>query len=151
LNKKKMKKYTDNSELGRKKIFDKISNNSYKKTISSLKYIDAVKSLNNDLNDILKFYEQKKVKKISYDLYVNKKKAVDMIIKKICPKDNSIQLCKHKSKNDYIDDNLLNEINGKPIMLAIGKGNGSLTISNVKGSSMKGPLKQLIYELSKNV
>src|SRR5207253_10872252 len=37
----------------------------------------------------------------------------------------------------------------KPILFAAGKGNGSMTISNTKGSGPKGPIKSLIKELSK--
>jgi len=37
----------------------------------------------------------------------------------------------------------------KPVLLFVGKGNGSLTISNVCGSGMKGPIKHIIHEMSK--
>ena len=146
LNKKKMKKYIDKSELN--KIFDKISKNSYKKTINLDRYIEAVISLNQDIKNIMEFYEQTKIKKLPYDTYVNRKSAFDTLLNKICPKDNKIQLCKNKSKSEYINEDLLKEINGKPIMLAVGKGNGSITVSNVKGASMKGPVKEMINRLS---
>ena len=37
----------------------------------------------------------------------------------------------------------------KPILIALGSGNGSNTISNTKGCSPKGPISKLIFELSK--
>jgi hypothetical protein len=51
---------------------------------------------------------------------VNKRKAINIILNKICPKDNKI-IFKKSKKNKYYNDNLLKEINGKPILLAIGK------------------------------
>jgi transposase len=56
---------------------------------------------------------------------------------------------KRRGSSKYYDKKMYDTIKDLPILMAIGKGNGNLTISNVKGSGPKGPIKTIIKELSK--
>ena len=55
-----------------------------------------------------------------------------------------------KEREDpYFDKEKYKENKNKPKLIAFGKGNGRLTISNTKNSGPKGPIKRIIHELSK--
>ena len=63
---------------------------------------------------------------------------------------NRNKVSKIKTKlTAYFDDELKETLKNKPIMIAFGKGNGDITISNTKNSSSHGPIKRILYELSK--
>jgi len=82
------------------------------------------------------------------DNYINKLKAVNRIAKEICVKikdKNSI----YSRQKKYFNEEKYNEEKNKPLLFAVGKGNGNVTISNTKGVSGKGPVKRIIRELSK--
>lgn len=55
---------------------------------------------------------------------------------------------KHK-KDVYFDKEKYEKVRNLPVMIAFGKGNGNLTIDNLKGSSAHGPIKRILKELCK--
>lgn len=54
-----------------------------------------------------------------------------------------------RCESKYYDKKMYDTIKDLPILMAIGKGNGNLTISNIKGCGPKGPIKTIIKELAK--
>jgi hypothetical protein len=55
----------------------------------------------------------------------------------------------YSGTNKYFDKIKYEILKNLPILFAFGKGNGSLTISNTKGTGPKGPVKRILIELSK--
>jgi len=146
-NTKKMKKYLKQNDM--KNIYEEMSKTNYKKTCCIDTYIKYIKLMRNNKEKLVDFYRQNKVQSLELNTYIHKKKAIHTIVRKIIPKNNKI----HKFdsyKNKYIDDNLYEKVKKLPILLAFGKGNGSITINNLRNSSGKGPIKTLAFELGKH-
>jgi hypothetical protein len=129
-------------------VYKQLSDTKYKKTININNYNNFIKIMRGNWTDIWNFYSQKCIQKYELDTYINKKKAIQKIVRKIIPKSKK----KHKYnkyKSKYIDEKKAKELEKKPVMIAFGKGNGSITINNLKNSGPKGPIKTLANELSK--
>lgn len=145
-NTKRMKKYIRQSNV--KTIYEKLAKSNYKKTISIKNYNEYIKIWRDNWNDIWNFYGQNKVLALELDTYINKKKAIHKIIRKLIPKyGKSINF--NKYDNNHINNDLYDEVKKLPILIAFGKGNGSVTISNLRNNSPKGPVKTIANELSK--
>jgi hypothetical protein len=119
-------------EITMQKIYDNLASTTYK-TSSIEEYMKYVKIVRKFWNVIWEFYSQKSLLNMRFEVFTYKQKAITRICREIVK----------KFKNE--------EKITKPILLSFGKGNGSITISNTKGSSPKGAIKKLIKELSKYV
>jgi hypothetical protein len=118
------------------------------KTTKIEEYMKYVEIVRKNWDRIWKFCTKTSVLELSMDSYTHKKKAVNRIAKEICTKikdKNSI----YPRQKGYFDEDKYNKDKDKPILIAMGKGNGNMTISNTKGSSAKGPIKSIVKELSK--
>lgn len=145
-NTKRMRKYIRQSNI--KAVYEKLAESNYKKSVSIKNYNEYIKIWRNNWNIIWDFYGQNKVQALELDTYINKKKAIHTIIRKLIPKyGKSIKF--NNYKNDHIDEDLLEQVKNLPILIAFGKGNGNMTISNLRNNSPKGPVKSLALELSK--
>jgi len=142
-NTKKMNKNIKENETI-KNLFKELSDVGYRKTIELKKYNEYIKMVRNKWKEMWKFYGQNKVQKLELDTYINKKKAINKIVRKIIPKRGKKH--KFKKKNKYVDERKC-KVEKKPIMLAFGKGNGRITISNLKNNGPKGPIKKLAQTL----
>lgn len=144
-NQKKRKKLMDTSSIN--EYYQELSLCKYKRTVNPDEYAKAIEITRCHWDEIWKFYGSMKYLKLDYDTFVHKQKAIHKIARKIVPK-------KHKApkfqghKNKHIIKNS-EEVMKKPIMIAFGKGNGNTTISNIRGSGPKGPIKAVAKELSK--
>ena len=118
------------------------------KTTSIEEYMNYVKKIREDWDKIWKFCTNSKIQSLELDGYVNKEKAVNRIAKEICVmiKDKNSIFPRQKK---YFNEIKYNEKKDKPLLFAVGKGNGNMTISNTKGVSGKGPIKRIIRTLSK--
>lgn len=123
-NTQKMKKYMEDHEMHT--IYEALQLTGYRKTVDISKYSQLITIIRNNWDKIWGFYSLPKVQKLPLDTFIYKQKAMQKIVRKIVPKHNK----------------------GKPIMIAFGKGNGSTTISNLKHSKPKGPVKALAKKLS---
>jgi len=145
MNTKKMKTYIKSYQMDN--LYRKLSEIGYKGTTSKLIYIKFIKLYRENHNKIWSFYSQTKILNLEFDTYVNKRKAIHNIARKIVPKRGKLRKYKNY-KNKHIDDKIYNENKKKPQMIFFGKGNGSTTISNLRNSSPKGPIKSVAKELS---
>lgn len=145
-NTKKMKKYISQSDIA--KIYKELSDSCYRKTINIKKYSQFIKIYRTNKDIIWNFYNQNKVQSLELDSYINKKKALHTIVRRIIPKYNE-PLEFNTSQNKHIDMKLYDDIKNYPILIAFGKGNGNITINNLKKSGPKGPVKAFAFELSK--
>jgi hypothetical protein len=99
-------------------------------------------------NKLFDFYKRNEIQKLELDTFINKKKAIHKIIRKIVPKNNKLH--KFKKNNKLLCNELeYKKIIKKPIMLAFGKGKGNITIANLKNKGPIGPVKTLAKELGK--
>ena len=128
-------------------IYTKMSEGNTKTTqiIEYMKYVEMVRE---NWNELWKHSQSTIVKSLKFNSYVYKDKAIARITKET--------LLKLKNKGNvyprhrkYFNEEKYNEDNKKPILLCMGKGNGSITITNTKNSSPKGPIKKIVKELSK--
>jgi hypothetical protein len=129
-------------------IYEQLSDCEYKKTINIDNYNQFIKIIRDNWKKIWDFYSQNRMQKLELDTYINKKKAIHKIVRKVIPKKRK----KHRFneyKSKHINERTTDELEEKPILIAFGKGNGSITINNLKNSGPKGPIKTLAYELSK--
>ena len=120
------------------------------------KYVNITRKFN---NRIWSFYNQTKLKHLKYDSYVKKREAICKIARELVPRIRKEKVKKRKRKKKskdkrrqhrkgaYFDKEVHDRIKNLPTMIAFGKGNGSLTIENTKGSSAHGPIKKLIEYL----
>lgn len=145
-NTKKMKKYVKTSSI--KEIYAKMSDTNYKKTINILEYNKYIKLYRENKETIYNFYTQNKVQALELDTYINKQKAIHNIVRKLVPK-NGEEIKFNSSKNPHIDEELYEIKKHLPPLIAFGKGNGNITINNLKNKGPKGPIKTLAMELSK--
>ena len=128
-------------------IYNKLSKSCYKKTIKLELYNEYIKIIRQNWKQIFDFYSTNNIQKYELDTYINKKKAIHKIVRKIVPKKNKSPKFKEKDKL-ICDLNKYEEIKKRPIMIAFGKGNGNTTIDNIKNSGPKGPIKTIAKELS---
>jgi len=133
-------------------INEKITETKYKKTLVLEEYMKYIELVHNNWEKIWNFYASDAVLKLNYKKYKDKKQGIKRIINKILPKDNKIRwqkykpVCETSANGDKIITNKLEKL---PKLFIIGKGNGNLTVSNVKGVSQKGAIKKVVYEISK--
>jgi hypothetical protein len=131
-----------------KNIYKELSDSCYKKTVDIKKYTEYIKIYRNHKDTIWNFYKQNKVQSLELDSYINKKKALHTIVRRIVPKHNdSIEF--NKSQNKHVNAKINDNVKNKPTLIAFGKGNGNITINNLKNGGPKGPVKALALELSK--
>ena len=118
------------------------------KTTSINEYMKYVKIVRKNWDRIWDFCTSPKIISLKFDSYVNKDKAISRIAKEIIMsvKDESKVYPRHSK---YFNKQKYDEDKNKPLLLAIGTGNGNMTISNTKNSTPKGPIKKLVKELSK--
>ena len=115
------------------------------KTSNMVKYMEYVSMIRKYWILIWKFYSQNSILNMKFDTYTNKQKAIAEMVRRI------IERLKDKKNVDKYCEDSFDEIQfNKPKLIAFGKGNGSMTITNTKGSSSKGPIKMLANELSKH-
>lgn len=114
-------------EHNMKEIYDELGETKFRKTLIIKQYSGMILVIRKYWDQIWNFYSMNKYQKLNLDTYINRKKAIHKIVRKIVP----------KNKEDK-----------KPIMVAFGKGNGSTTIGNLRNSSPKGPIKAVAKELS---
>jgi hypothetical protein len=175
-NKIKLEHMIDKSKC--KQVYENLSKETHK-SASTQKYIGYLLTIFNNWKTIWEFNSTFKQCKLRYDTYMNKKKAVKNIVRNLARRrqiqrqkkkrkkgkqknknktktkasKNKGKLAKKsdpiKCESKYYDKKIYDTIKDLPILMAIGKGNGNLTISNVKGSGPKGPIKTIIKELSK--
>ena len=116
---------------------------------------------------IWKFYSDEKYRGLKFDTYVNKRVAIQTIVRELVPKvrirqrdnnDNTnktgnVQKGKTKKrqykKDKHFKADVYEKIKNRPTLIAVGKGNGNLTVNNTKCSSCHGPIKRIIKEISK--
>ena len=146
LNTQKMKRYIKESNI--MDIYKQLSDLNYKKTIDVNKYSEFIKIYRNNSDVIWQFYSQNKVQSLELDTFINKKKALHTIVRKLIPKYKH-EIKFNNSQNKHVDNKLYDKVKNKPTLIAFGKGNGKITISNLKNSGPKGPVKTLALELSK--
>lgn len=125
-------------------INTELSLNTYKTTDID-KYMKYVKIIRKYWDIVWDFNSQKSILNRKFSASTYKQKAiaeiVQRIIKKLKNKDN---IDKYR-KNEFSEDKI-----NKPKLIAFGMGNGTMTISNTKGSSPKESINMLIKELSKH-
>jgi len=142
-NTKKTKRYIKEDKMN--EIYDKLSNTNYKKTIKIDEYNKYILIIRENWNSIWTFYSQNKLLALELDTFINKKKTIHKIVRKIVPKKKTIKFNKFDTKYVKKDQDIFE----KPPLVFFGKGNGNSTISNLRNSSSKGPIKAIINELSK--
>jgi len=165
------------NESGMNKIYEKLSTES--KCASNIKdYQQYTNSVLDNIVPIYKFYGSPKVLKLKQNRYINKRKAISEAIRKMVPYKRKQGRAKKRNKNEikienkkmdwrgvmvrrrngrprkkkkdpFFDAEIDAKLKGKPVMIMMGKGNGNITISNVRGTTIKGPIKTIINELSK--
>lgn len=129
------------------KIYAEMSKNTPKTTKIDdyMKYVNIVMK---NWNIIWEFNTRKPILALQFDTYIHKNKAITRIAKEIIQNIRDRRNVYNKYR-EYFDEDKFNEYNGKPILLAIGTGNGRTTISNTKHSTPKGAVNKLIKELGK--
>jgi len=145
-NNRKVKKYIKQSDI--KDVYKQLSSTNYKCSINISIYKKYIEIYRSNRDNILHFYRQNKYQSLELDTFINKKKAIHTIVRKIIPKNMKCHSFDNL-KNKYVDDEIYNKVRYLPPLLAFGKGNGSITISNLKNSGSKGPVKTLAKELSR--
>ncbi|AYV84552.1 MAG: hypothetical protein Hyperionvirus29_5 [Hyperionvirus sp.] len=118
------------------------------KTTDIRDYMSYVKVIRKNWNKIWEFSTKPQIFSLKFDSYIYKSKAISRIAKEIVGGLKDDKNIKDRHAN-YFDPIMFEENKEKVIMLSIGTGNGSGTISNTKGSGPKGPVKRLIKELAK--
>lgn len=139
-------------DAGVKEIYNNLSNISYKKTVKIEKYKDFIKEFRKISDKIWNCYGENKFLSLSLDTYINRKKALNKIARRLVPKNtkNSIGVHRFDSyKSKYVDNDKYNKIKKLPVIIAFGKGNGNMTISNLRNKGPKGPIKEMAILLSK--
>ena len=159
----KMKKNIKEFEM--KLIYKEFQDTGYKKTLSIDTYKKFITIYRNHWDTIWNFYNLNRVQKLEFDTFINKKKAIHIIARKFVPKrkkkrnvprkytkrKNKKYMEKERDNNEkpYIDKEFQKEHEFKPQLIFFGKGNGTMTISNLRNSGPKGPIKLIAIELSK--
>ena len=128
-------------------LYQEMSKIGHKSTASNIKYIEFIKKYRSNRDKIWRFYSRPKILRLEFDTYIHKKKTINKIVRRIVPKKNKHRKYKNY-KNKNIDNAKYKENINKPHMVFFGKGNGSTTISNLKNSGPKGPIKTIAKKLS---
>jgi len=142
-NTRKMKRYIKEDNMSQ--IYELLANTSYKKTVKINEYNEYILIIRENWNSLWSFYKQNKLLALELDTFINKKKAQHKIIRKLIPKNKKTKFNKYNSRYVVNKDDIVE----KPPLIFFGKGNGTTTISNLKNSSAKGPIKTIVKELSK--
>jgi regulator of sigma D len=137
-------------------IYEQLSTHS-KHTSNIDVYNNYINNVYDNMDTLYNFYESDDVRKLKYDTYINTQKAVSEILRQLIPSIKSTHKVKKKikgrivkqKKDPYFNEELEKTLKGKPTLLLVGKGSGNLTISNIRGTTMKGPIKKIINEMSK--
>lgn len=110
-----------------------------------MKYVEIVRK---KWKEIWNFCCRTEITSLKFNSFVYKNHAISRIAKEIIEEltDENNVYPRHKK---YFNKKMFDEDKNKKILIAIGTGNGNMTISNTKNSSPKGPLKKLIKELSR--
>jgi hypothetical protein len=144
-NNNKMKEYIKDCNMF--DIYDELSNSCYRKTVKLEIYNKLIEVIRKYWDRIFKFYTLNRINKLDLDTYIYKKKAINKIARKIVPKNGKKHKFTIKSKL-LCTENQYDQIIKKPTLIAYGKGNGKMTISNTKNSGPRGPVKTLAKRLS---
>jgi len=129
-------------------LYNLLAESGYKKTLNIEKYSKFITIIRSNWDKLFDFYKRNEIQKLELDTFINKKKAIHKIVRKIVPKNNKLH--KFKKNNKLLCNELeYNKIIKKPTMLAFGKGNGNITIANLKNKGPTGPIKTLAKELGK--
>jgi hypothetical protein len=137
-------------------------------TIKNEEYNKYISIIRKNHKKIWEFYGRNDLRGLKYDTYVNKRSAICKIIRELVPgvrggkikknkkgaknkKKNGKRRGEHRKhkKDAHFNAKEHERVKGLPTMIAFGKGNGSLTINNTKGSSAHGPIKRIVEQLSK--
>jgi len=110
-----------------------------------MKYVEIVRK---NWQRIWKHCTNTELLSLSMNSYTYKEKAVNRIAKEICKKVKDERNI-YPRQQKYYNKDQHNKKKDKPILFAMGKGNGGMTISNTKGTAGKGPIKRIVKELSK--
>ena len=119
-----------------------------KKTSQIEEYMKYVKIVRNRWDEIWKYCTSEQIFRIDFNSYVYKDMAISRIAQEIIEEIKNKENI-HKKYEKYFNGTKYEEDKSKPILIAMGTGNGKMTITNTKNSSGKGPIKKLIKELSK--
>jgi hypothetical protein len=118
------------------------------KTTKISEYIEYTKIIKDNWYQVWNYCFDELIPNLKFSIYRNKqqeiKRASDKIIKEIKEKTNI-----KTSQKKYFNEEQYEQNKEKPILIAIGTGNGNITVNNVKGSAPKGPIQKLINELGK--
>jgi len=122
-----------------------------RKTSKLSEYMKYVKIIRSNWDQIWNFYSRNQLLSLYFDVYIHKRKAITTIVRKLVPKKSWRCIdSKIDSMNlDYFDKEKHKDLYDLPILIAFGKGNGNTTISNLKNSSPKGPIKAIAKELAR--
>lgn len=146
INRKKLDDFkSENSEM---RVIDKKLSNCNTKTTDDQTYIKYMQEIRDNWDAIWEYHTKDKIFAINFDSYVNKDKAISRVAREII-RDIKDKSTVPKRYIKYFDDEMFEKTKDRPILLAVGNGNGTGTISNTKGTSPKGSIKKLINELSK--
>jgi hypothetical protein len=118
-----------------------------RKTYSSeelMKYINVVRE---NWKDIWAYQSKIELLNLKFDSYNHGQKAIHEMAMRTIERLNDTNNIHRYYKGKDFDYTTMT----KKIIIFYGAGNGSMTISNTKGSSSKGPVKRLMEELSKHV
>ena len=144
-NRKKLENYQKETGIGY--IWEELSKCNTK-TTNIKEYMKYVRTVRKHWKAIWKYCTGDTIFRLNFDSFVHKDMAVSKIAKEIIKEMKSKDKIR-KSQLKYFMEEGFNQDKDKPILLAIGTGNGSGTITNTKGSSSKGCIKKLVKELSK--
>lgn len=141
----KLKKHMDKYNI--KNIYEQLSSYTVKTTCINtyMKYVEMIRTY---WDDIFTYITSKQIFRLNFDKYVYRQKALSRVAKEIIAEIKSKENVYNKYKK-YFSNEIHTNNKDKPILIALGAGNGSGTITNTKGCSPKGPISKLIHELSK--
>jgi len=155
-----------------KEVFEELTECPHK-TANIKKYIKYILMIFKNWDKIWKMNETLKANKLKYDTCMNKKRAMKHILRSLVrrrqiqrnrkgkpgKKEKSMTNSNGKvswpefnnsdTNKKYFDQEAYNEQKDLPKLFAYGKGNGNTTVSNVRGSGPKGPVKELAKQLGK--
>jgi hypothetical protein len=101
------------------------------RTANIVDYEKYMRCIGDNWEALWDFYLNPSLVKMDFDTYLHSQKAIATICRKIIGK--------------------ARDRKGLPHMIAFGKGNGSITVSNTRNSSAHGPIKRIAYALSEHV
>ena len=130
-----------------KKVYEELSLTSTKvsDTKEYMKYVEVIRK---NWQEIWKHNESIEILSLKFDTFISRQRALTKMAKEIVAelKNKSNVYDRHLP---YFDLKKFEENAKKPILLAMGTGNGNVTICNTRNSGPKGPIHKLINELAK--